>query len=391
MTEPEFRGPPQAAFRRGEMAWWALAAVIVLSSSMPNAIHGRPAVPAVAMVLGLFALAGAWRFPSLSLVLAAAAGAAVPDDRALLLPVVTCLYVIACRQAWLTAVLTAVASATVMTVGGAIHGGHTISERGGLLGFAISNATACASAVALGLYLLSRRRVLDGLREQTARLERERELLAERAVAEERIRIAQELHDIVAHNVSLMVVEAQALGASVDNAAVGRTTTAIADLGRQAMAQMHMTLRLLRVRDDSSNGVELAPQPGLAQLDELVERSRAAGLPIELSISGRRHELGQDVDLSAFRIVQEAITNVIKHAAGTRTNIMVAYHPDAVHLAVRNITNGPPPEQVARLDGHGLIGMRERAAMLGGELTAEPLDDGFQVIAVLPYTTSPAS
>src|SRR4029077_16497983 len=141
------------------------------------------------------------------------------------------------------------------------------------------------------------------------RLDRERELLADRAVAQERIRIAQELHDIVAHNVSLMVVEAQALGATLDDPRVTESTHAIADLGRQAMTEMHTTLRLPRSDDDAP---DLSPQPGLAQLERLLEQLRRAGLEVELTIEGQPRRLTQGVDLSAYRIIQEALTNVVK-------------------------------------------------------------------------------
>ena len=166
----------------------------------------------------------------------------------------------------------------------------------------------------LGLYVGSRaawsaagaRRALD----------RERELLAERAVAEERLRIAQELHDVVAHNVWLIVVQAQALGATAGDERVREATDGIADLGRQTMAEMHRTLKLLRA---ATTAAELAPQPGLGELPDLLERTRSAGVGIELTVEGEPRPLAQSVDLSAYRIVQEALTNVVKHAGARRT------------------------------------------------------------------------
>lgn len=150
----------------------------------------------------------------------------------------------------------------------------------GLIGYSIGYIASCAAAVAVGLYAAARRRVIEGLRERAERLDRERELLADRAVAQERVRIAQELHDVVAHKVSLMAVNAQALGATAGDAPMTAGTDVIADLGRQTMQEMHATLRLLR----SGNGgePELAPQPGLGQLERLLEQSRGAGLEIEL-------------------------------------------------------------------------------------------------------------
>ena len=153
-------------------------------------------------------------------------------------------------------------------------------------------------------------------------MDREQRLLAERAVAEERVRISQELHDVVAHNVSLIVVQAQALGATAGDEHVREATDGIADLGRRTMAEMHRTLRLLRAHDDRP---ALAPQPGLADLDDLLARSRAAGLDVELAVEGAPRRLAQGVDLSAFRIVQEALTNVVKHASRARTSVTVTY------------------------------------------------------------------
>ena len=244
-------------------------------------------------------------------------------------------------------------------------------------------AASCAAAVAFGLYIGAQRRVRDALRERAERLDRERELLADRAVAQERVRIAQELHDIVAHNVSLMVVEAQALGATVPDDRVTQTTDAIADLGRQAMTEMHTTLRLLR---DDGETPELAPQPGLAQLDPLIEQLRRAGLEIELTVEGQPRPLGPGVDLSAYRIIQEALTNVVKHAVGANTKVTLVYRAHEIEMTIVD-TEGQARTTLLQQPsaGHGVIGMRERAALFGGRLTAELLPDGFKVTATLPY------
>jgi signal transduction histidine kinase len=262
--------------------------------------------------------------------------------------------------------------------------GRTLEH--GLLAYALASVASCAAAVALGLYGGARARVIDGLRERAERADREQRLLAERAVAQERVRIAQELHDVVAHHVSLMLVQAQALGATVDDPRVTGTTRAIADLGRQAMAEMHRTLTLLRAVDGED--AQLAPQPGLANLEKLLEQSRAAGLETELTIEGEPRPLAQTVDLSAFRIVQEALTNVIKHAAGARAHVTLSYEPDELRLTIVDSGGSSRPDPVdPPADGHGLIGMRERAGLFGGTLSAEPRrDHGFAVKATLPYS-----
>ena len=174
-------------------------------------------------------------------------------------------------------------------------------------------------------------------RERAERLERERELLAQRAVAEERVRIAQELHDVVAHNVSMIVVRAQALAATVPEERVTAATADIAKLGREAMAEMHRTLKLLRAGEDQAAERAAA---GLADLGDLLERPRAAGLRVELAVEGDPRPLSQSVDLSAFRILQEALTNVVKHAGRAHTTVLLGYRAHALELIVTDTGDG---------------------------------------------------
>jgi signal transduction histidine kinase len=195
---------------------------------------------------------------------------------------------------------------------------------------------------------------------------------------------------VVAHNVSLMVVQAQALGATASDEHVAQATEGIADLGRQAMAEMHRTLTVLRTRDYEESGRE--PQPGLATIERLIEQSRAVGLAVEFSIEGTPRELSQGLELSAYRIVQEALTNVRKHAGASRAWVGLAYHADGLTVSIRNGGDGgsPAPAVLNGAGGHGIVGMRERAAMFGGTLSAEPLGaDGFEVRATLPYVSEP--
>ncbi len=371
------------AGRRGDvllalaLAFPVLPTLVVLAHE-----HGQPALLLLALgSLGAILLRR--ERPAEALALAVAAAAVLPENRALVLPVLVVLYTIASRVSWRIAAAAGAGAAGVAIIAGAAWGSSNV----GLLGYAIASTALCAAAVAVGLYVGARRRVIEGLRERAERLDRERELLAEQAVAQERVRIAQELHDIVAHNVSLMVVQAQALGATVGDDRVARGAGAIAELGRQAMTEMHTTLKLLR--SDDSQTPELAPQPGLAQLERLIEQLREAGLRIELTIEGRPRPLAQGIDLSAFRIIQEALTNVVKHAAGASTRVKLAYQARGVELTVIDsqgeVRAALHPEP---LEGHGLIGMRERAALFGGTLTTDALPDGFKVTATLPYGTS---
>ena len=289
----------------------------------------------------------------------------------------------ASRRSWPIPAAGALLVTLASLVAGA--GWGNITDHAGLLGYVIGTTASCAAAVALGLYVGARRRVIDGLHERAERLDRERELLADRAVAQERVRIAQELHDVIAHTVSLIVVTAQGLGATIDDPRVVEGTDSIAELGRQAMTEMDRTLRLLR--DGAGEMTGLAPQPGLASLDRLLEQARAAGLNIELTVQGEPRPLPQSEDLSAFRIVQEAVTNVIKHAAGARASVTLAYQAAGLRLTISDsgdVEQGPAREP--RTEGHGLVGMRERAALFGGTLTAQPRpEQGFEVTALLPY------
>jgi signal transduction histidine kinase len=249
----------------------------------------------------------------------------------------------------------------------------------------ISHLVAVGLAVAAGLYLRTRADYIIGLRERASRMERERELLSDQAVADERVRIARELHDVVAHNVSLMVVQAQALAATSNGD--GSQTEAlnrIGDLGRAAMSEMHRMLGVLRLQDDPS--AEREPQPGVRDLEALVSRARETGLEAELAVVGELRELAPGVDLSVYRIVQEALTNVIRHAQARHVDVRLAYRPQRLEVEVLDDGTAVVSVPDAPSDGHGLVGMRERVGLLGGELIAGPRLDsaGYRVYALLP-------
>jgi signal transduction histidine kinase len=234
----------------------------------------------------------------------------------------------------------------------------------------VATGTLAALAVAIGLVVRERRRGA----------ERERALLAGQAVAEERLRIARELHDAVGHDVSLMVVQAQAVGATTSDPRAKEATDAIADLGRRTMAEMHRTLRILR-DDDAARG----PQPSLAALDEVLDGARAAGVDVRIAMEGPARPLDPGLDASAYRIVQEAVTNVVRHAGGGPATVTVRYGPEALELLVADEGTADTGRN-GGAGGHGLVGMRERVALFGGTLEAGPREDhGFAVRAVLPY------
>jgi signal transduction histidine kinase len=357
----------------------------VLGSAISGASGDGWVLAALLGLVALGAIFGRRRWPLLALAAAVLAGTVTPDAGPGVVPAVVILYTIATRRPWPDPVpglaSLGVVAASLCGWLASAHPAHAAA--------AIGVAVECAAAVALGLYVGARRATLEALRDRADRADREHELLADRAVAQERVRIAQDLHDVVAHNVSLMVVAAQALGVTVDDDRVRDQTDAIADLGRQAMTEMHRTLRLLRA--DDAAAAALAPQPSLANLDRLIEQSRASGMEVSLTVEGEPRPLAQTVELSAFRIVQEALTNVIKHAGRARTEVLVSYRVDGLELRITDAGAGrlPSPMVVATGEGggHGVIGMRERAALFGGTLTAEPRRDrGFEVRATLPYT-----
>jgi signal transduction histidine kinase len=227
-----------------------------------------------------------------------------------------------------------------------------------------------------------RRGELTLLRERATQLEREREEKARAAVAEERGRIARELHDVVAHSVSVMVVQAQAgprlLGDAEQARGVFRSIEAS---GREALVELRRLLGILRTGDEQ---LSIGPQPGLGSLRSLVEQVREAGLPVELRIEGEQAPLPPGIDLSAYRIVQEALTNTLKHAGRAQATIVVRYEQAALELEISD--NGTSTPAGMNGSGHGLIGMRERAALYGGALEAGARDGGgYYVRARLPF------
>ncbi len=209
------------------------------------------------------------------------------------------------------------------------------------------------------------------------------EFRAHEAVAEERVRIARELHDLVAHNVSMMVVQAGAERHALpeDQASTRETLGSIEQAGRQALAEAR---RLLGVLRPSGERERLEPQPSIEELAFLVEQVQRAGLPVKLAIEGEQVPLPVGLDLCAYRIVQEALTNALKHAGRAQAQVLVRYVPRALEVEIRDDGQGAPQTNDDGA-GHGLIGMRERVALYGGQLTAGPHQGGgFQVKARLP-------
>jgi signal transduction histidine kinase len=235
-----------------------------------------------------------------------------------------------------------------------------------------------------GRAVRARALLTEELHEAAIRAEEAHEADAQRAMAEERRRIAREMHDVVAHSVSVMVVQAggarRIIARDPDRAA--QAAAQIEYTGRAALVEMRRLLGLLHAGDGEAGA--LAPQPSLAELDALVERSRAAGLSVEVRVLGERRPLPAGIDLAAYRIVQEALTNTLKHAGATPTEVHLRWGEDQLELEILDRGGAGTPRN-GDGGGHGLVGMAERVRLYGGELEAGPRSSGgFRVRARLP-------
>lgn len=268
----------------------------------------------------------------------------------------------------------------------------TWASTGSQLGNLVPSVLWLAATWVVGRNARSSRLRNDELAKAHEELSRQRGLQLEAAIAIERARIARELHDVVAHNVSMMVVQAGAADRVLTNGRpeVHEALEAIASTGRQTVEEMRTLLGVLR-REDSP--MALGPQPGLADLDKLLDGVRAAGLAVELRVEGEPRTLSPAIELSAYRIVQESLTNSLKHAGPTQAQVTIRFGSEALDLEIRDrggstVDDGQRPTYVS---GLGLVGMRERAAMFGGNIVAGPEPSGFAVRASLPLATPWAS
>ena len=261
-----------------------------------------------------------------------------------------------------------------LNVANVIRGDSTLAESAGVYPFVFGLWGA-------GVAVRTMRLRAGDLEDRVDILARERDAKAREAAAQERARIARELHDVVAHSVSTMVLQAsgarQVLGSHPDDADEAMRSVEVT--GRQALRELRRLLGILRTDDRPS----LDPQPGVADLEPLVRQMRGAGLPVELEVSGTPLAVAPGFDLTAYRIVQEALTNALKHAGPVATSVRLSFDADAMDILIRNA--GPVPRSNGESRGHGLVGMRERVALYGGTLRAGPDgDDGFVVHARLP-------
>ena len=259
------------------------------------------------------------------------------------------------------------------------HGGETPQH---MLVAALVLGVPLVSAWVLGQTMAYRRAYYAWLEERARRAEAERDTRAQIAVAAERARIAREMHDVIAHNVSVIVVQADGAAYAFDQdpARARQAIDAISRTGRQALAEMR---RLLGVLRDGEEDTDMAPQPGLTQISELLAEARLAGLPVSLTIEGAPRPLDAGRELAAYRIVQEALTNTRKHGGlGADAAVVLHYAEDGLRVRVSDTGQAPAAGDAP---GHGITGMRERVQLYGGTLRAGPLPGGgYEVTAVLP-------
>jgi signal transduction histidine kinase len=283
--------------------------------------------------------------------------------------------------AWIVAAYSVAAHAdrTSALAGGALALGSTIGWIGlddALLPTAVIGAVLVAGRVVRGGHVRA-----VALEERAVALDRERDLRAQAAVADERARIARELHDVIAHSISVMGVQAGAVRRVLadDQDEQRETLLSVEKTGRQALAEMRRLLGILRRSDDD---LAHAPPPSMAGVQELVEQLREAGLPVDLRVEGEPAPLPPGVDISAYRILQEALTNTLKHAGPARARVTVRFLEHELQLEVTDDGRGATQNGDA---GHGLVGMRERVAIYAGRLQAGPQPGGgYAVRAQLP-------
>jgi signal transduction histidine kinase len=261
--------------------------------------------------------------------------------------------------------------------------GASIQEDAGIAGILAFAGIPLFAMVVARRVVRERDARADALTARAEVLERDQELRIREAAELERATVARELHDVVAHKVSVMVVQAGAERSILDPAATSteETLRTIEATGREALVELRRLLGVLR----SGESQPLAPQPTLADVDALVAQVRDTGLDVELRIEGEPRRLAPGVELSAFRIVQESLTNVLKHAGGAHAFVALRFEATELEIEVRDeggSTGAPGPGT-----GHGLLGIRERVALLGGRVHAGPTADGYAVRAWLPAGT----
>jgi signal transduction histidine kinase len=361
--------------RHPRLVDWAFALLVVATAGGAAVHHGRLLVELPLALISGLALLGRRSHPLAALAVTTAATTLIVVLSGDYNPLATAvaLGTVADRYERRTSLTAGAAALAVLALPLLWSVGWT-----NLLGF-VGRLVGFAVAWLIGDGLRTRRAYIGELEEKAERLERERETEAARIAAEEQTRIARELHDVIAHNLSVIVVQAAAANDVFDRRPeqAREAVRRIEQTGRTALTELRQLLGAIR-----TDGVDFAPQPGLDRLDDLVRRMRDSGLEVGLTIEGTPRELATPVDVSAYRIVQEALTNTLKHAHASRADVSVSYGDS--ELAVE-ITDDGSTQGNGDGGGTGLIGMRERVAAFGGSLSAGPAPGGgFAVSARLP-------
>ena len=393
------RPPLTKRLRTGH--WVAIDAVLsVLFATVFLVGSTRPAYGIPLWVAYLLALASTlpaavrrfWPLPVLGVVLAASVTAmAIGTGKDPSVVVAFVLYLVALRYPRRIAVA-ALATALALTAAGVVAGGAALihATDSGTASRLAASAAVIAAGWVIGAAVRQQRAYTAGLAEQAERRAHAQLAEARRAVTEERLRIARELHDVVAHSLSLIAVQA-GVGNYVASTRPDEAVRALGSIeaaSRGALGEMRRLLDLLR--DGDPAGPDLAPAHRLADLGQLITGTADAGVTVQLEVHGSQRDLEPGADLAAYRIVQEALTNVVKHAHTTACRVVVTYQPHAVSVEITDDGRGAPAGSAPAYPGHGIAGMAERAGLYGGELQAGPLPGGgFRVAARLPLDSAP--
>ena len=373
-------GPGQVPWWRSVAADGALAALIfALSTPLPARTHRPELVPLLlAMTVPLVLRR---RYP-IGVFTAVALTAfvqwlTIPNVGPYDFAVLVALYSMAVYTPWRWSVPALI----VGLLGGVLAWYSAYAERDAQLVGLVTPTVVVTAVWQLGRTLRTRRRYLAELEQRAGRLERERDALARAAVAEERARIAREMHDVVAHTVALMVAQSEGASVAIRTAPeqAERALQVISDAGRTALAELRRLLNVLRDQSATEQSREQAPAPlpGLSQLSELVDAVRASGLPVRFTREGLDGSLDPTLELAVYRIVQESLTNVLKHAGpDTPTALVCRRTSTAVEIDVMDQGCRATPAPPGPGSGHGLTGMRERVAMFGGRFSAGPAPTG---------------
>jgi signal transduction histidine kinase len=333
-----------------------------------------------------------WSLPVLGVVLAGSVAAmAIGTGKDPSVVVAFVLYLVALRRPRRTSAAV-LAGVLVLTAAGVVAGSWTQAHNqvSGVASRLVTSAVVITAGWVIGAAVRQQRAYTAGLREQAERRAQEQLAEGRRAVTEERLRIARELHDVVAHSLSLIAVQA-GVGNYVASTRPEEAARALASIETTSRGALHEMRRLVGVlRDGDPAGPDLAPAHGLADLGQLITGTADAGVEVQLEVRGTQRPIPPGMDLAAYRIVQEALTNVVKHAQTTASRVVVTYTDDALCLEITDDGHGAPTAAVHASPGHGIAGMRERASLYGGEFCAGPLPGGgFRVATRLPLDSTP--